>query len=65
MGNGDQAGARTMSSKERQKRRGIDGAARALRKAAEKAGKPITHETARRRVRRAVIHTDKQKDPRR
>ncbi len=44
------------------KRRGIDGAARALQKQQEQAGNPITFEVARNRVRTAVINSERKKE---
>ncbi len=48
-----------MSDREDRKRRGIDGAAAALRKQVAKGGRPITHEKARDRVRDAVRRSEK------
>jgi hypothetical protein len=48
-------------SRDDRKRRGIDGAAAALRKQAAKSGKQITHQQARDRVRKAVVNAEKKK----
>lgn len=51
-------------SNEDARRRGIDGAANALRKESEKAGRPVTHEQARDRVRQAVVQSEVKKNRR-